>query len=92
MTMTPIKNCPHCGGPARLHQRYARQMREYMIFVKCDICGAQGKIYNTEQEASEIDWTGTACSLAAAAWNMRYPEEPSAAAELATIQDIMRSN
>ena len=43
--MEDIKTCPHCGGMSWLNSNYSFKSRKYFVFVKCDICGAQGKIY-----------------------------------------------
>lgn len=74
MTETQIKTCPHCGGAACLTQNYSYKARSYFVFVKCDICGAQGKIYNSADEPATTGWNNTACNDAIAAWNMRTPE------------------
>lgn len=70
-----IKTCPHCGGNAYLNQNYSYKARSYFVFVKCDICGAQGKIYNSREEPAAADWNNTACNDAVSAWNMRTPEQ-----------------
>lgn len=44
------------------------------MYVKCDICGAQGKIYSSQEEPDE---TSTSAKSAIMAWNMRYREEVS---------------
>ena len=70
-----IKNCPHCGGTACLMANYSRKLRLYFTFVKCDICGAQGKIYNTAEDPASAGWNNSACIDAVNAWNMRTPEK-----------------
>lgn len=69
-----LKSCPHCGGAAYLEQNYSYKARSYFVFVKCSICGAQGKVYNTEEEPA-AEWNNSACNAAAAAWNMRIKEQ-----------------
>lgn len=66
-----IKPCPHCGGGASLYDNYSRRYRSYFVFVKCDICGSQGKTYRSEIDPEEIDWNNDACEDAIRAWNMR---------------------
>ena len=70
-----IKPCPHCGGSACLNQNYSYRKRTYFVLVKCDICGAQGKIYNSEEEPAAAGWDNQPCRDAINAWNMRYHEE-----------------
>lgn len=69
-----IKPCPHCGGPACLNSNYSYKIRSYFVFVKCDICGSQGKIYNSPYNPVEAEWNTGACNDAVMAWNMRYNE------------------
>lgn len=67
-TMLP---CPHCGGSARIVTKPLNKSKQSMIFVMCDICGAQGKLYYIKAnpaEEKESDIT----SRAIRAWNMRY--------------------
>ena len=67
-----IKTCTHCGGSSELTYNYSHYARSYFVFVKCSICGSQGKIYNTEEEPEQ---NSKACIDAVKAWNMRYREE-----------------
>ena len=69
-----IKACPHCGATACLTSNYSYKTRTYFVFVKCDICGAQGKIYNSKEEPAAAEWNNTACNDAINAWNLRTPE------------------
>lgn len=69
--------CPHCGGEGRLTRncgkgRNGRKL--YYVYVRCDLCGSQGKIYSSETDPAEHDWNTEACALATSAWNMRYRE------------------
>ena len=66
-----IKTCPHCGGRANLIQNYSRKAGSYFVYVKCDICGAQGKIYNSAEEPAAAGWIIKPCKDAITAWNMR---------------------
>ena len=66
-----LKGCPHCGGTACINANYSYKARSYFVFVKCDICGAQGKIYNSPDDPAAADWNNQPCRDAAAAWNMR---------------------
>ena len=66
--------CPHCGGNACLNASYNHKQKRYFIYVKCDICGAQGKIYTDPENPEIYDWNMPACQDAVTAWNMRtYP-------------------
>ena len=55
-----IKTCPHCGGTACLNANYSYKTRSYFTFVKCDICGAQGKVYTSEEEPAAAGWDNAA--------------------------------
>ena len=66
-----LLNCPHCNGPAYLQQNYSWKWKCYFVFAKCDLCGAQGKICKSDEDAVEEDWNTEACQQAAMAWNMR---------------------
>ena len=68
-----IKKCPHCGGEGFLGWNYSYKSRSWFVFVRCDICGAQGKTYTSKEEPE--DETSTAAQSAIVAWNMRYKEE-----------------
>lgn len=70
-----IKPCPHCGGESYLHSSYSYKTKGYFVYVKCDVCGAQGKIYLDEEEPSLYSWETPACQSAVAAWNMRTGED-----------------
>lgn len=70
-----IKACPHCGGSACLYQNYSYKARTYFAFVECDICGARGKIYNSEEEPEAAGWDNAACRDAISAWNMRQGQQ-----------------
>ena len=66
-----IKPCPHCGGVAYLNANYSYKISRYFVFVKCDVCGAQGKVTACKESPDESDWNNTACRNAVDAWNMR---------------------
>jgi transcription elongation factor Elf1 len=68
-----ILSCPHCGGSSYLHANYSHKIKNggYFVFVKCDICGAQGKAYTCVQDPVADEWDNQACRDAVAAWNMR---------------------
>lgn len=70
-----ILNCPHCGGTSSLFRNYNRRQDNFFVYVKCDICGAQGKLFDSGTDPAEEDWNSPACKKAVAAWNMRYKEE-----------------
>lgn len=67
-----IKSCPHCGGIGNLSSNYSYKARSYFVFVKCDICGAQGKIYRQDTDPASDSWDTPTCDSAVEAWNMRY--------------------
>lgn len=69
-----IKGCPHCGGAAHLNSNYSYKCHSYFVFVKCDICGAQSKIYNTDTDPTIDNWQSDSCLDAITAWNMRTKE------------------
>ena len=66
-----MKTCPHCGGEGKLTCNYSRATRGYFVFVKCAMCGSQGKIYSTNTKPNGID---KVCTDAVKAWNMRHRE------------------
>lgn len=66
-----IKPCPHCGGTACLNSNYSNKARRFFIYVKCDICSAQGKPYTSAEDPVGEDWDSVACRDAIGAWNMR---------------------
>lgn len=74
MDYEKMKPCPHCGGTACLHSNFSHKARRYFVFAKCDICGAQGKIFQSEDEPAAADWNNNACIDAVKAWNMRTYE------------------
>lgn len=65
--------CPHCGGSARICQRYNYNARCYYVFVRCDICGSQGKSYKSTGDIYDPEYNDTADIDAISAWNMRTP-------------------
>lgn len=67
-----IKTCPHCGGTANLRISYSHKMQAYFVYVKCEICGAQGKAYTDEEDPEVKGAENSACQFAISAWNMRY--------------------
>ena len=68
---TKITGCPHCGGRAYLEQNYYYKARSFIVYVKCSICGAQGKVFHAEEEPAAADWNTMECNAAIQAWNMR---------------------
>lgn len=69
-----IKPCPHCGGASTLHANYSYKTRSYFVMCKCSLCGAQGKIYNSEEDPESVNWNNRPCIDAVLAWNMRTGE------------------
>ena len=74
MEQEVIKGCHHCGGAACLNSNYSYRTRSYFVFVRCDVCGAQGKIYKSTDEPEAAGWNNQPCRDAVAAWNMRTSE------------------
>ena len=66
-----IETCPHCGGNATLCAHKGKEKDTYFIFVKCDICRAQGTIFLAYADPLENDWSDVACVKALQAWNRR---------------------
>lgn len=73
--MQGIKPCPHCAGVAYLYSNYSYKCRTHFVYVKCEICGSQGKTYRSNTDPEKDDWMSTACESAVEAWNMRVPIE-----------------
>lgn len=74
--MNIIKRCPHCGGEAQLYSSYSYKMDTFFLYIKCEICGAQGKSVRTKDDPKEVNiWETRACQNALAAWNMRVGED-----------------
>ena len=69
------EKCPFCGGRAGLVSNHSGKLHTYFIYVKCEICGAQGRTYRSEEEPAAAGWNNAACIDALAAWNMRRGEE-----------------
>ena len=75
MGETTIKPCPHCGGDATLYYTYSGKQRKYLVFVKCEICGSQGKLFADTNCPEDINWSDPACDSAIKAWNMRTTDK-----------------
>lgn len=69
---TTLSKCPHCGGRATLTTRFNYKQRTYFVYVKCDICGAQGKAFTCSEDPELSNWNNVPCDDAVQAWNMRY--------------------
>lgn len=74
---TTLKKCPHCGGNASLYSNYSYKTRAYFVFVKCEVCGAQGKITSCDDDPAADEWKNTACETAVSAWNLRVSDKES---------------
>lgn len=57
-----------------MNSNYSYKTRSYFVFVKCEICGAQGKITNCDDDPAADEWKNQACETAVSAWNLRYKE------------------
>ena len=71
--MLPLKRCPHCGGRAQMEVHYIKSRDQYYVYVKCEVCGAQGTLCKTVIDP--LNDEGGCFNFAAAAWNMRTNEE-----------------
>ena len=69
-----IKICPHCGADAYLQANYSYKTRSFFVMCKCELCGAQGKIFNSKENPESEGWDSPACNSAIKAWNMRIQE------------------
>ena len=58
-------------GTATLNSNYSYKLHKFFVFVKCDICGATGKAYISEEQPASEDWNNQPCKDAVEAWNMR---------------------
>lgn len=85
-----IYNCPHCGGESFLNQTYSHRIGTFFVFVKCDICHSQGKVFKSDAEPAANEWNTAACRSAVKAWNMRTPLE--GATEYKTYNKFMNHN
>ena len=70
-----IKPCPFCNGTAWINATYSYKYRTNFVFVKCDVCGAQGKTYADKDDPELTGWNDSACNSAVSAWNMRTEKE-----------------
>ena len=72
MSNSLIFSCPHCGGQGELKARYNKKYNTWFVFVKCEICGSQGKLCQSVDNPEDSGWTSKSCSDAVRAWNMRF--------------------
>lgn len=73
--MIIIEKCPFCGGEADFAFRQAQRSKKGgIVFVRCGICGAQSRVYETDNPEWS-DWDNAACRYAAAMWNRRYSDD-----------------
>lgn len=73
--MLEIRECPHCGGEAALCYKYSLKTDSYLVFCKCQLCGAQGRVYSSKECPEDENWESQTCKRALEAWNMRYNEK-----------------
>lgn len=72
-----LKKCPFCGGPAEFGSNWSFKNKAWFVFARCSICYSQGHTYTVyvdPEDDERGDWED-AEGKAAAAWNMRAPEE-----------------
>lgn len=69
-----IRPCPFCNGDAGLCSTYSGRIRKYFIFVKCEMCGAQGKAFSDVDDPDLCNWDNDNCNRAINAWNLRVNE------------------
>lgn len=72
--MQDIKKCPFCGGDGELTQRLNARAGNYFVFVSCNLCNAQSKVFSSEDDAFKSGKKSKACEKAVKAWNMEYKE------------------
>lgn len=72
--MFALKRCPFCGGNGDINRRWSNKNKVYFTFVRCEICGAQGKPFTEIDRNNGLDWETEACYSAVMAWNMRENE------------------
>ena len=70
-----ISPCPFCGSAATLAANFLHKRRNWIVYVKCENCGAQGKISYSDENPPCVDWDNTPCRDAITAWNRRINEE-----------------
>lgn len=76
MSNKAILPCPHCGGRSCLYSNYSGRYRKYFVYVKCEVCGSQGKTYTTNDDPATTEWCDDVCDNAVGAWNMRFKVNP----------------
>lgn len=59
-----ILPCPFCGGKGYVNQRWWSKRGIWLKFVRCDMCGSQGKAF--------AEYGGLEDDSAIDAWNMRF--------------------
>lgn len=65
-----LKKCPFCGSDAAyLFQKSTRY--GFIVYVQCQICGAQTKVIGSREDAAEVDWNTDACVSVMRLWNTR---------------------
>lgn len=72
--MMQMKPCPHCGGEPYIVTQYNKRLNKFMIYCRCDVCGAQGKTYASCNNPAEADWESPESESAISAWNLRTYE------------------
>ena len=65
-----LKQCPFCGGEAKLYSNFSTKADHYYIYVQCATCYARGKTVKSQYPAA-IGINGTAGQEAISAWNRR---------------------
>ena len=72
--MDSLKKCPHCGGKARAQSNYSQTANGYFIFIRCTVCGSQGKTCFSPTDPEYDEYENKALHDAISAWNMRIKE------------------
>lgn len=67
--MEYMKNCPFCNGEPTLFS--TRGKYGYFVFIKCDLCGAQGKTFKMGETREENWQDSVEAQNAIKMWNMR---------------------
>ena len=68
-----LKRCPHCAGIATLWKEYNYPDGNWLVDVRCLICGSRTRAFESEDDPNDVDWGNMACEAAVDVWNLRIP-------------------
>ena len=69
-----MKDCPFCGS-SDIYIHVKPAIYDSITFVKCNLCGAQTRIFKYQSECSEVDESDYGVISAKDAWNRRSNTE-----------------